>query len=226
MGAFSLAVEIREGTGKGVTRKLRAAGRLPAVLYGHGDAAVSLTLDPIELESVFARSDAGVNTLIDLSGAKEVAGRIVLVKELQRHPVRGTLVHADLFEISADEKINVTVPIHLLGTPEGVKLGGILEHTMREIELECLPKSIPDSVDVDVSHLEIDTAVHLSDVTLPPDTTTSLDGTLTVAHVAIPRAEEEEVAEIVEGEAGEDEGEAEAGDGDKADAGGKDEKSD
>jgi len=221
VGDFSLAVEIREGTGKGVTRKLRAAGRLPAVLYGRS-AAVSLTLDPAELENVFSQSEAGVNTLIDLAGAGEVAGRIVLVKELQRHPVRGTLVHADFFEISADEKISVTVPIHLIGTPEGVKLGGIVEHTMREIELECLPQSIPDSVDVDVSHLELDTAIHLSDITLPADTTTTLDGTLSVAHVAIPRIEEEEVAEVVEGE----EGEAADGDGEKADAGDKDEKSD
>jgi len=222
VGDFSLAVEIREGTGKGVTRKLRAAGRLPAVLYGRS-AAVSLTLDPAELENVFSQSEAGVNTLIDLAGAGEVAGRIVLVKELQRHPVRGTLVHADFFEISADEKISVTVPIHLIGTPEGVKLGGIVEHTMREIELECLPQSIPDSVNVDVSHLELDTAIHLSDITLPADTTTTLDGTLSVAHVAIPRIEEEEVAEVVEGEEGE--GEAAAGDGDKAEAGDKDEKS-
>jgi large subunit ribosomal protein L25 len=109
-----------------------------------------------------------------------------------------------------------------------VKLGGILEHTMREIELECLPKSIPDSVDVDVSHLEIDMAIHLSDITLPPDTTTSLDGALSVALVAVPKIEEEEVAEVVEGEEGEGEGDGEgdAGDDDKADAGGKAKKSD
>lgn len=203
MGDFSLAVELREGTGKGFARKLRAEGRVPAVLYGHGKSTVSLTFNPSDLEMVLKKSDAGVNTLIDLAGAGQVSGRVVLVKELQRHPVRGTLVHADLFEIDKTERLQVTVPIHLVGTPAGVKLGGTLEHSLREVDLSCLPASIPDSIDVDVRALEIGDTLHLSDMTLPEGTEMLADETLPIAHVSAARVEEEEpveeeVAEVTE----------------------------
>lgn len=218
MGDQSLSVEVRNDTGKGLARRLRREGRVPAVLYGHGKATVSLDLDARALEDLLKTSHAGLNTLIDLEGDKEINGRVVLVKELQRHPVAGTLVHADFFEIDTTELIHVSVPIRLEGSPAGVQLGGILEHTMREIELACLPTAIPDSIEVDVSHLEIDEAVHVSDLVLPEGVETSLDPSLSVAHVAVPKIEEEPV---VDEAAAEGEGEtAEAGaDADKAEDG-------
>ncbi len=218
MGDQSLSVEVRNDTGKGLARRLRREGRVPAVLYGHGKATVSLDLDARALEDLLKTSHAGLNTLIDLEGDKEINGRVVLVKELQRHPVAGTLVHADFFEIDTTELIHVSVPIRLEGSSAGVQLGGVLEHTMREIELACLPTAIPDSIEVDVSHLEIDEAVHVSDLVLPEGVETSLDPSLSVAHVAVPKIEEEPV---VDEAAAEGEGEtAEAGaDADKAEDG-------
>lgn len=218
----TLAVELRSDTGKGFARRLRTQGRVPAVVYGHNRASISLTLEASELENLLKSSHAGLNTLIDLQGASEVKGKIVLVKELQRHPVAGTLVHADFFEIDRSEKIHVSVPIHLTGSAVGVSLGGILEHSMREIDLACLPTAIPDSIDIDVSALEVGDTLHVSDLTLPDDVETSADPGLAVAHVAVPKVEEvpEVVAEgeavegeVAEGEAAKDD---EAADDDKA----------
>ncbi|MBW2390862.1 MAG: 50S ribosomal protein L25 [Deltaproteobacteria bacterium] len=224
MGDQTLAVEIRNDTGKGLARRLRRDGRVPAVLYGHGKATVSLAIEANALEHLLKTSHAGLNTLIDLAGASEVKGRVVLVKELQRHPVAGTLVHADFFEIDTKELLHIAVPIRLLGSAAGVNFGGILEHIMREIELACLPTAIPDSIEIDISHLEVGDSVHVSDLTLPEGVETALDPGLPVAHVAVPKIEEEPIVEeLAEGEAAEA---AEAGEGadgaeDGAEASGK-----
>ncbi len=223
MGEQSIAVEIRNETGKGVGRRLRSEGRVPAVLYGHGKASVSLTVDAGALEHLLKTSDAGLNTLIDLDGAAEVKGRVVLVKELQRHPVARTLVHADFFEIDTKEQIHVSVPIRLIGSAAGVKLGGIMEHTMRDIELACLPTAIPDSIEVDISEFEIGDVLHVSDLSLPDGVELVVDPALPVAHVALPKIEEVEAVEEAEvvGEDGDD-AEAPAGGDDGAEAPKKD----
>lgn len=200
MGDQSLAVEIRTESGKGVARRLRLDGRIPAVLYGHGKESISLAVNAKTLDTLLKTSHAGLNTLIDLQGDKSVAGKVVLIKELQRHSVAGTLSHADFFEIDQSEKLHVSVPIKLNGIPAGVKLGGILEHTMREIDLECLPTAIPDSLEIDVSHLELTESVHVSDLVFPEGVESSVDVALPVAHVAIPKAAEEEEVAPAEGE--------------------------
>ena len=211
MGDASLAVELRSETGKGIARRLRHQGRIPAVLYGRGNAAVSLSVGGSVLDRLLKTSHAGLNTLIDLEGISEVVGKVVLVKALQRHPVTGTLTHADFFEIDTSAKIHVSVPIRLKGNAVGVKAGGILEHSMREIDLLCLPTSIPDALDLDVTDLELSAALHVSDLTLPEGVETSVDQQLPVAHVALPKVEEEPVAEeaaLEEGEAAPQEGES------------------
>jgi len=207
VGDSSLAVEIRRETGKGVARKLRAAGLMPAVLYGHGREAVSLSLEVSALEFILKKSDAGINTLIDLKGEGDIQGAIVLIKELQRHPVAGSLVHADLFAVKADEKLTVSVPIHLEGTAAGTKLGGIMEQTMREIELACLPGSIPDSISVEVSALEMGDAIHVGDLVIPDGCEKSVEDSVTVAHVVAPKLAEEEEEVVAEGEEAAGEGE-------------------
>lgn len=209
--ADSLAVEIRETSGKGVARKLRAQGRVPGVLYGHGVAPVSLVFDPDALESLLRQGDAGLNTLFDLEGAAAVAGKTVLVKDMQRHPARGDLLHADLYAINLTERISVSVPIRLIGTPAGVSMGGgLLDHSLRELELDCLPRSIPDSIDVDVSALELGDSLHVSDLALPDGVELRTDAAQSVASVVAPKVEEEpEVVELAEGEEL-PEGEAEA----------------
>jgi large subunit ribosomal protein L25 len=214
----SLGVEVRTGKGKGVARQLRREGRIPAVLYGRGRGTTSITLNPTELDRLIRTSHAGVNTLIDLTGAGEVAGRTVIVKELQRAPVGGALLHADLYEIDLAERISVSVPIHLRGTAHGVTMGGLIDHALRVVELECLPTAIPDEILVDVSHLEVGHSIHVSDLVLPEGVELVTSGELSVVSVVAPRMEEEPVAEevLIEGAPaepveGEEEGAGERG---------------
>ena len=210
----SIAVEVRESAGKGVARKLRAAGRIPAVLYGQGKDPVALVLEPQVLESLL--QSEGHNALFDLEGAGSVAGRTVLVKALQRHPVRGDLMHADLFEINASQRITVSVSIHLVGTPIGVSLeGGLVEHTLRELELDCLPRSIPDSLTLEIGELNMGDTLHVSDVPLPEGVEIKTQLELAVISVVAPKEEEEpEVeTELGEGEEGEEGAEGEVVEG-------------
>ena len=226
MSEHQIAVELREGVGKGVARKLRAAGRVPGVYYSKGESQ-SISLEPLSLERLLASSAAGLNTLISLTGASPLEGKQVLVKALQRDPVRGEILHADLYAIDVKKVVHVQVPIHLTGTPAGVALdGGILDHVIREIELECLPTAIPEELPVDVSALQLGESVHVRDIALPTGVTLLTDGDLSVASVAQPKVEEEApvvaegeeelaaaAAEGEEGEAPKAEGEAPAEEG-------------
>jgi large subunit ribosomal protein L25 len=214
-----LSAEPRSGTGKGVNRKLRAAGRIPGVVYGKKREPQPIQLDPAALEKLLRGSGAGLNTLIDLS----VAGRTdtVLVKELQRHPVLGAFWHVDFYQVDLTRKITVAVPIHFVGKARGVEFGGILDHPLRELEVECLPRAIPEFVEVDVSNLEIGQAIHVSDLALPEGVEVKTDPTLPVASVVLPAAEVEATPTetIVEGEV--PEGEAAAAAAAPAEAGAK-----
>jgi large subunit ribosomal protein L25 len=226
VGEWSLEVELREGGGKGVARKLRAAGRIPGVLYGRGKATQAISLDPRALERVLTASEAGMNTLIDLSiaGSKDRSERVVLVKELQRDPVRSVPLHVDLYQVDLTAKILVKVPIVLRGRPKGVELsGGILDQALRELDVECLPRAIPESITVDVSELEIGHSLHVRDLALPEDVVLRSDPDLSVASVVAPKIEEEAApAAPVEGAeaavAAPAEGEAEAGEAKPAEA--------
>ena len=198
-----LSAETRSETGKGPNRRLRVSGKIPAVIYGKGRDALSVALDPKALETLLHKSGAGLNTLIDLS----VSGRTdtVLVKELQRHPVFGSYVHVDFFKVDLSQKITVSVPIHFIGKARGVEFGGILDHPLRELEVECLPRAIPEFVEVDVSALEIGQAIHVSELRLPEGVEVKTDPTLPVASVVLPAAEVEAapVETVVEGEVAE-----------------------
>ena len=196
MGENDLVAEVREAKGKGAARKLRAAGRIPAVLYGKGKESRSLTLDPAALERLLRASDAGMNTLIDLRvDGGEASQQVVLVKELQRDPVRGVPLHADLYQVDLQASIEVSVPIHLVGRPQGVELAdGILDHSLRELEIACLPRAIPESFDVDVSALEIGDSIHVRDLALPQGVELRSDPDLSVASVMAARVVEEETA--------------------------------
>jgi len=216
-----LEVQVREQTGKGAARKLRAAGMIPAVLYGSGRPSYPITLNPLQLHKVLHESEMGMNTLIDLkvTGHAELDGKTVLVRELQRDPVKGRFVHADLYEVDLQEKIEVSVPIHVTGKSAGVELGGVLDQVLRELEVKCLPRAIPDEFVVDVTPLEMGDSLHVSDIALPEGVELISDAELSVVSVVAPAKEEEpeveaEAAEgevVVEGEeAAEGEGEARA----------------
>jgi len=186
----ALVVSPREGTGKGAARKLRAAGRIPAVLYGRGRESLSVALDPRTLERILRAG--GLNTLLDITieGRSDLGQTVALVKELQRDPLRGAIRHADLYQVDLTRTIEVDVPIHLVGKPRGIEMGGVLDHTLREVRVECLPRAIPEAIELDVSAMEINDVLHVSDLPLPADVKLITDPTLGVAHVAVPAAEE------------------------------------
>jgi large subunit ribosomal protein L25 len=214
-----LVVEVREGAGKGVARKLRAAGRIPGVCYGRKLPSVSISLDPRTLEQLLAASTAGLNTLFQLriAGVGDFDGKAVLVRELQRNPVDGQLLHADLYAVDLEKSIQVSVPIGITGSAEGVKVGGILDQALRTLELECMPQAIPREVVVEVSELEIGQTLHVRDIGLPEGVSLLSDPDLAVVSVVAPVAEEVEAPpeeeEVAEGEA---EAAAAEGDADKA----------
>ena len=219
MGDVKFAVEAREERGKGPARRLRQRGMAPGIVYGGGRPATAIAFDVGTLERLLATSHGGLNTLIDLEGDSPAAGRTVIAKELQREPVRGQITHVDFFEIDLKEKIEVSVPIHLVGTAAGVVLGGVLDQQQREVTLLCMPDSIPDEIEVDVSGMELGDSLHIRDLVVPPGTEFHTEDSLTVATVLVPRGlKEDEGQPVAEGE---EAATAEAGD----DSGSGDEKS-
>jgi large subunit ribosomal protein L25 len=181
----------REQVGKGISRRLREAGSIPAVYYGRGEEPVALSVHAKELDSILHGS-AGSNVIVDLKvDGDAAADRKALLREIQRHPVRGNILHVDLQHISLSERITVEVPVVLLGIPTGVKDGGgILEHLLREVEVECLPTDIPDKLTVDVSHLNIGDSVHVSDL-VSEKATVKTEAERAVASVVPPTVLEE-----------------------------------
>ena len=198
MADNQLAVDLRPETGKGAARKMRAVGRIPGVCYGAGGASTQIALDPRELEKLMASSAAGVNTLIDLAGPGELNGKLVMIKELQRDPVVGNLLHADLYAVDVEKRIQVSVPIHLLGSAHGVKMGGIQDQVLREVELSCLPRAIPEELKIDVSQLEIGQSVHVRDIELPEGVTLLTEPALSVVAIVAPAATAGEAEEGLE----------------------------
>jgi large subunit ribosomal protein L25 len=191
---YSLTVEPRSASGKGVARKLRAAGRIPGVCYGAGATTQSIQLDPKPLEKALRASSAGINTLFELKGGGALSGRSVLVKALQRDPVSGAMLHADLYAVDLTREIEVAVPLHLTGSAVGLMTGGIVDHQLREIMISCLPNAIPESFSLDVSALDVGDSLHVRDVVLPSGVTLVSDPDLSVVSVVAPMKAEEEIA--------------------------------
>ena len=198
----TLDVVKREGRGKNESRRLRAAGRIPGVVYGErkeGKApeGVPVAVDPKAVLHIL-HSDSGANTLITLSLDGKQSQ--VMVKEYQLDPVTHQLLHADFYQLAMDKAITVTVPIVVKGTPEGVKLqGGMLDFVTRELQVQCLPKDIPEHVDLDVSALMLHQAIRLRDIPENPKWKALNDPDTMLVHVVLPKAEE--VAAPAEGEA-------------------------
>jgi len=198
----TLEVVKREGRGKNESRRLRAAGRIPGVVYGQRKEGklpegVPVAVDPKAVLHILY-SDSGANTLIKLSLDGEESQ--VMVKEYQLDPITHQLLHADFYQLAMDKAITVTVPIVVKGTPEGVKLqGGMLDFVTRELQVQCLPKDIPEHVDLDVSALMLHQAIRLRDIPENPTWKALNDPDTMLVHVVLPKAEE--VAAPAEGEA-------------------------
>jgi len=202
-----LNAEVREQKGKEIAKKLRTKGLIPAVFYGPHSETLALMVDPKELSNTL-RTEAGENVIIDLNIRKgeESFQKMVMLKEIQIHPLQRRTLHADFYEVSMDEMITLEVPVHLLGKSEGVKVGGILEQVLRTIQIQCFPVDIPRSIDVDVSPLKIGDSIHVKELQLEKGRILS-DLNFTVATVVPPAAEE---VKPVEEAAAEEGAEAEA----------------
>lgn len=193
MDTLEISAEPRSRLGKGGARKLRRAGRVPAVIYGPGRDTTHVTVSTVEFERKVASLEGA--HLIRIRGDAAVGEAVVLLRELQEHPVSGEVLHADFLEVDLTKPIQVTVSLHFSGRAVGIVAGGVLQPILREIEVECLPTQIPDYIDVDVTPLEIHGSLHVQDLSLPSGVTAVSDGTLTVVTVAAPVAEAPAAAE-------------------------------
>jgi large subunit ribosomal protein L25 len=200
---ISITAAPRTAAGKGAARQARLKKKVPAVVYGHGRASQSIEVDAQALEQVLTGKEPS-STVVELTvdGKKARA----LIREIQRHPVRPDIIHIDFYEIHADEKVKLKVPVHLIGTPDGVRnAGGVLDQVTREVEIAVLPEHIPDRVELDVTVLTIGRSLHVSDLVIP-NATILTQADLTIATVVPPRAEEvvapaaEAVTEVAEPE--------------------------
>ena len=190
MNFRELSVQRRDAIGKGPVRRLRRGGLVPAILYGGGTAPLALAVAPAEVHrALHARAGGGV--LVNLRVAGEAEPRPAVVRELQFHPVRETLLHVDLQAVRLDEEITVEVPIHVVGEAAGVKeQSGILALLLRQVQVACLPSLIPERVDIDVSPLRIHDVLTVADLRLPEGVRVTTTPTQAVVTVTPPMAEE------------------------------------
>lgn len=214
MEQINLTAQVRVERGNGPAGRLRAAGRVPGVVYGPGvEGAISVAVDGKELDKVL-HTHAGGNVLVNLeiSGDKS---RTVMFKEIERHPLRGTVIHVDLLEVNLSKTVEIEVPVHLTGKAAGLAFGGIVQHETRTLTIECLPSAIPDSIDVDITPLNVGQSIHVKDIKLAEGLTAIDDPDLTVVSIVSPTAEvapktaEEVNAELAKSFAEKEEGEKE-----------------
>jgi large subunit ribosomal protein L25 len=186
----------RDDAGKGAARRSRASGRVPGVVYGRGMEPVSIEVDRREFVTAL-HTDAGMNVLIDLQ--IDGGNTLALTKELQRDPVRGTLLHADFIQIDRMQQVDVEVPLHIVGEAAGQKEGGVLQHPLSALHVRCLVTSVPESIDADVSALNIGDTMRVADLA-GGDYEILNDLDAVVASVSAPVSEAE--LEAMEAEAG------------------------
>lgn len=198
-----LTVETRAGSGTSAARRLRRQGLVPAVLYGRGMEPVPLSVNASLLRELVHAGGHNVVVRLNIKDGNAEPPTVML-KEIQRHPLSGIVLNVDFQKISLTEQITAEVPIILVGEAPGVKQGGVLDHVLREVEVECLPTDIPHSIELNVSQLDIGHALHVSDLAAPPGVTITAEPTEVV--VAVTRVFEEvaapapeEAAEVEEG---------------------------
>jgi large subunit ribosomal protein L25 len=202
-----LTAEPRAERGSRPAGRLRRAGRVPAVIYGLGGDTIPVTVPSREVTHILSH---GANTLIRLRLAGD--DQLTLARQVQRHPTRGDLTHLDFIRVRTDVAVSAEVALHLIGEPEGVRNGGLLEQLVFGLPIEAMPQDIPGSIDVEVAHLDIGDQFRLDEITLPAGVTATIEPDALIAQVVAPRVAE--VAEVAEGEGEEAEAaEGEAGEG-------------
>ncbi|PLX88366.1 MAG: 50S ribosomal protein L25 [Desulfuromonas sp.] len=214
MSQAELNVSQREATGKGVARKLRAQGHVPAVVYGRGMEPCAISFEAKELRTAIS-GEAGWNTLIALRGAATLEGKVVILKDLVLHPLRKDMVCADFHAIDLKKKGSFMIPVVAVGKSAGEKEGGTLQIIRHELEVLCLPTAVPQSIEIDVTALNIGDVIHVEEIAAPEGAEIPFDVNFTVLTV---KGHKEEIEEGEEGE--EVDGEVE---GEVAEAAGADE---
>jgi len=195
---LNVEAEPREDFGKNAARRLRHAGRIPAVVYGGGGPAIPITVNPRKISEIL-HSESGHNAIFTLDIQGKAPARVML-RDWQVDPVHGGLLHVDMVRVARDTRMKLKVPIHITGEAQGVKVqGGIFEFVLREVEVECLPDDIPDHIPVDVTELMIGRNLRVADLPVGEKVKVLTDPARVVAHVVALKAEEEKpAAEVVE----------------------------
>jgi len=201
MEVGKLNAEFRSDTGKSAVRRLRAAGKIPAICYGEAKAAMPLTVDPTELIKALdpVKKTNTVLTLTVAGAPDGDASLTVMVRDYQKDPLRGDLTHADFIRVDLTKPVHATVPIVLTGKSEGVKLGGIMHQVIRILAITCTPDKIPAKLEIDVSNLGMNEALHVRDVKLGEGVKAAVDGGSTICAVTAPKAEKEAAPTAAEG---------------------------
>jgi large subunit ribosomal protein L25 len=198
METVMLNVEARQVATKGETGRLRRTGKVPAVFYGPGKLGQPVCVDAREFRMKLDGLE-GSHLIQLFSPAVEINEKMVLLKEVQRHPVTSSPMHIDFYEVDITKPIIVTVPLHFIGKAQGVTAGGLLQSLRREITVECLPREIPEFIQVDVTSLGLHDTVHIADLALPAGVKAVYDTNDAIVTVASPVAEAKPTTEAVEG---------------------------
>lgn len=191
-----LSAQTRSQVGRSAVKKLAAQGTVPAVIYGGKEQPQSLQVSRRDIQTLLSHA-IGENILVDLEISEEgkTTNRLALIQEVQHSPLGGAVLHVDFHAVSQNEALQASIPIEPTGEAIGVKsYGGILEQSIRSLDIECLPKDLPEIITVDVSNLKVGDSIHVKDLQLPAGVTTSVDEDLTVFHVTAPTVEEEKPA--------------------------------
>jgi large subunit ribosomal protein L25 len=197
-----LTAERRETTGRSAMRKLKGRGIIPAIVYGGKEKPQPLQVSRRDVNVMLSHA-SGENILVELEVAGEKNSRMAMIQEIQHSPVGGDVLHVDFHAVSMDERIEANIPLEAAGTANGVKnFGGLLEQSLRVLEVECLPQDLPDKITVDVSALNIGDSIHVRDIQLPSGVTAKTPLDLTAFSVLAPAVEEEPVAAVAEAAAG------------------------
>ncbi len=194
----------RDDTGKGVARKLRKEGLAPAICYGLGKEPVNLTLSPHDILHAI-RGKHGRNTVFSLQIGGEETPRMVILKDLQVHPLKRRILHVDFYEVTSETELHIDVPIKIIGRPIGEKLGGEAQWTLRALPVVCRPGFIPTEIEVDITALDLNDILFLEDLTFPDGVESAITGHVAIVAVRAGREEEEEEVEEAEGDEAEGE---------------------
>jgi large subunit ribosomal protein L25 len=188
MSEVALKAEVRLQNGKGVARKLRAAGKVPATVYGHGAEPIGVSVDAKELGYLLSHSGANALIALDVDGKKH----LTLAREVQRNPIRNEIWHVDFMTVSKDQEVTVDIPIHWVGKPAGERDGGVTEHVHTMLHARARATSVPEFIEVDVSELALDHPLHVSEINVPEGVVILMPEDEVIASCSLPRADVEE----------------------------------